>query len=95
MAAVQRWQRLLPDFRFMAAVDDAHEAIGLHPPAYAGPLDAALRAHCPDLRGHEVYCCGAPLMVAAVRSTCVEECSLDPRHFFSVAFVPGPAARAA
>jgi len=95
MAAVQRWQRLLPDFRFIAAVDDANEAAGLQPPAFAGSLDAALRAHCPDLRGHEVYCCGAPAMVAAVRRACIEDGGLEPSHFFSDAFVPGPAAQAA
>jgi CDP-4-dehydro-6-deoxyglucose reductase/terephthalate 1,2-dioxygenase reductase component len=95
MAAVQRWQRLLPDFRFIAAVDDANDAAALQPPAFVGSLDAALRAHCPDLRGHEVYCCGAPAMVAAVRRSCVEERHLDPRDFFSDAFVLGPAAQAA
>jgi CDP-4-dehydro-6-deoxyglucose reductase/terephthalate 1,2-dioxygenase reductase component len=48
--------------------------------------------HCTALTGWEVYCCGAPAMVAAVKKVCVDERGLDPHHFFSDVFVPGPAA---
>jgi NAD(P)H-flavin reductase len=51
-----------------------------------------VRAHCASLADWEAYCCGAPPMVAAVKKVCVEERGLDPHHFFSDVFVPGPAA---
>lgn len=91
MAAVERWRKLLPGFTFVPAVEDAAQAAALG--AFHGRADEAVRAHCPSLAGHEVYCCGAPAMVAAVKQACVHERGLDPHHFFSDVFVPGPAAR--
>ena len=89
--AVERWKKLLPGFRFIPALEDAADAQTLG--AFHGRVDDAVRSQCPDLAGHEVYCCGAPAMVAAVKKACVEERGLDPHHFFSDVFVPGPAAR--
>jgi CDP-4-dehydro-6-deoxyglucose reductase/terephthalate 1,2-dioxygenase reductase component len=91
MAAVERWKKLLPGFSFIAAVEDAADAQALG--GFHGRVDDAVRAHCPSLIGHEVYCCGAPAMVTAVRKVCIDERGLDPQHFFSDVFVPGPAAR--
>ena len=90
-AAVDRWKKLWPDFTFIAAVEDAGDAQALG--GFHGRVDDALRAHTPaSLAGHEVYCCGSPIMVAAVRRACVDERGLDAHHFFSDVFVPGPAA---
>ena len=90
MAAVERWQKLLPGFRFIPALEDASDAQALA--GFHGRVDDGVRAEFPALAGHEVYCCGSPAMVAAVRKACVEERGLDPHHFFSDVFVPGPAA---
>jgi CDP-4-dehydro-6-deoxyglucose reductase/terephthalate 1,2-dioxygenase reductase component len=92
-AAVERWKKLWPEnFRFLPAIEDPAEAQALG--AFSGRVDDALRAHAgASLAGHEVYCCGAPAMVAAVRKVCVDERGLDPHHFFSDVFVPGPAAQ--
>lgn len=91
MSAVERWKRVLPGFRFIAAVEDASDAQKLA--GFHGRPDDAVRATVEPLAGYDVYCCGAPGMVTAVRRTCVEERDLDPAHFFSDVFVPGPAAR--
>lgn len=90
MQAVERWQKLLPGFEFVPVLEDAADAAALG--GFHGRVDDALRARCADLAGHEVYCCGSPPMVAAVKQAAVEERGLDPRHFFSDVFVPGPAA---
>ncbi|MEO6271064.1 MAG: FAD-binding oxidoreductase [Lautropia sp.] len=90
MSAVERWKKLLRGFTFIAAVENAPEAHALN--GFHGRVDDAVRAHCATLAGHEVYCCGAPAMVAAVKKTCVDDRHLDPKHFFSDVFVPGPAA---
>jgi NAD(P)H-flavin reductase/ferredoxin len=90
MSAVERWRKLWAEnFRFVAAVEDAGDASELQ--AFHGRVDDAVRRECETLAGHEVYCCGAPPMVQAVRHVCVEERGLDPHHFFSDVFVPGPA----
>ena len=90
MSAVDRWKRLLPGFAFVPAVEDADAAAVLS--AFHGRVDACVRERFGRLEGWEVYCCGAPPMVAAVKKVCLDEGGLDPRHFFSDVFVPGPAA---
>jgi CDP-4-dehydro-6-deoxyglucose reductase/terephthalate 1,2-dioxygenase reductase component len=91
MSAVERWQRLLPAFRFVPAVEDEADARKIG--GFSGRVDDAVRTGFESLAGHEVYSCGAPAMVSAVRQVCVEERGLRPAHFFSDVFVPGPAAR--
>jgi NAD(P)H-flavin reductase/ferredoxin len=90
MTAVERWQKLLPGFRFIPAVEDAADARALN--GFQGRVDDAVRTHWATLAGYEVYCCGSPPMVASVKKACVDERGLDPHHFFSDVFVPGPAA---
>ena len=90
LPAVERWQKLMPGFAFVPALEDAEQAQALS--GFHGRVDEAVRARFDALAGHEVYCCGSPAMVAAVRKACVEERGLDPHHFFSDVFVPGPAA---
>ena len=89
MASVERWLKTLPGFRFIAAVEDAGDAQALQ--GFHGRVDAAVRETFATLDGFEVYCCGSPVMVSAVRKACVEERDLHPKHFFSDVFVPGPA----
>ncbi|AEG92764.1 FAD-binding oxidoreductase [Ramlibacter tataouinensis] len=92
LGAVERWRLQLPGFSFLPAVEDAADAQALG--GFHGRVDQALLAHCPSLAGWEVYCCGAPAMVAAVRQACVAGRGLAPQRFHSDAFVPGPAAAA-
>jgi NAD(P)H-flavin reductase/ferredoxin len=89
LAAVERWQKLLPEFRFVPALEDALDAQAMG--AFNGRIDDAVRTTCPDLAGHDVYCCGSPLMVQAVRKACVDDRGLPAKNFFSDVFVPGPA----
>ena len=90
MSAVERWRKLLPSFSFIPAIEDAATAASLS--GFHGRVDDCVRAKFESLLGWEVYCCGAPLMVTAVKKVCIEERRLDHRHFFSDVFVPGPAA---
>ena len=88
-AAVERWQKALPGFTFLPALEDAADALALG--AFHGRVDAAVRSLHGPLAGHEVYCCGAPAMVTAVRQACVEEGQVAAADFFSDVFVTGPA----
>lgn len=90
--AVERWQKQWPDFRFVPVLSGLPaENVG---DAFAGRVDQALQAHCPDLSGHEVYCCGSPPMVAAVRVAAANG-GLAPTDFHADVFVPGPASQPA
>ncbi len=86
-AAVERWRKQWPGFRFVAALSDAQaDAAG---DAFAGRVDQALHATCADLTGHVLYCCGSPPMVSAVRSAATAS-GLSAEDFHADVFVPGP-----
>jgi CDP-4-dehydro-6-deoxyglucose reductase/terephthalate 1,2-dioxygenase reductase component len=87
--SVARWQAALPGFRLIEAVEDAAEARELG--VFHGRVDTAIAAHTQSLDGCDVYACGAPAMVAAVRAVCVDALGLAPDRFYSDVFVPGPA----
>jgi NAD(P)H-flavin reductase/ferredoxin len=89
LAAVERWKKQWPDFRFIAAISDlSAQAVGDN---FAGRVDEALATSCTDLSGHVVYCCGSPPMVAAVRIAAAH-CGLTADDFHADVFVPGPSA---
>ena len=51
-----------------------------------GLVHEAVMADLPDLSGHEVYACGAPVMVDAARRDFVARCGLPVDAFFADAF---------
>ena len=54
--------------------------------------EAAMR-DIPDMSGHQVYACGAPVMVEAAHRDFTSQCGLPEEEFFSDAFTPAaPAA---
>jgi NAD(P)H-flavin reductase/ferredoxin len=88
-SAVSKWQRQWPGaFRFVAALS---EESGDAEHAFPGRVDQALQAHCPELAGHELYCCGSPGMVHAVRELALQKLGLDAGDFHADVFVDGPA----
>lgn len=87
--AVARWSKSLPGFRAVFALEAGAEAL---PGAVAGRVDEVLAAEVASLQGAEVYCCGSPGMVAAVRRCAVETRGLEAADFHADAFVPGGAA---
>ncbi len=88
--AVERWQRQWPDFRFIAALSEDTQQQQMAG-TFLGRADEALAAQCPALAGHEVYACGSPAMVQAVRDVAVRHCGLDAADFHADVFVDGPA----
>lgn len=89
LPAIDRWRRQLPDFHFVPALSVSAE--GGPPGAYAGMVHEAMLAHCGELRGHELYCCGSPAMVAAVREAALGR-GVAASDFHSDVFVEGGAA---
>ncbi len=51
-----------------------------------GLVHQAVMADLPDLSAHQVYACGAPLMVEAARQDFVMRCGLPPAEFYADAF---------
>ncbi len=59
-----------------------------------GFVHRAVMADFPDLSGHQVYACGAPIVVQAAREDFTAKCNLPRTEFFADAFVPSTAAQA-
>lgn len=51
-----------------------------------GFVHEAVMADLPDLSGHQVYACGAPVMVEAAQRDFVERCNLPAEEFYADAF---------
>ncbi len=81
---IAKWQQTLPGLRYAPVVSDA--AAGTWP-GRTGLVHEAVLADHADLSGCDVYACGAPAMVAALRRVCVEQRGLPEARFFSDAFV--------
>jgi len=46
----------------------------------------AVIADSPSLAGHQVYACGAPVMIDAARKDFLAQCALPEEEFYSDAF---------
>jgi CDP-4-dehydro-6-deoxyglucose reductase len=57
-----------------------------------GFVHRAVMEDFPDLSGHQVYACGAPVMVDAAHREFTSQCGLPDEEFFSDAFTPAATA---
>lgn len=81
---IGKWQQVLPALQYVPVVSDASASTWN---GRTGLVHEAVLADFADLSGHDVYACGAPAMVAALRRACVEQAGLPGERFFSDSFV--------
>jgi CDP-4-dehydro-6-deoxyglucose reductase len=72
----------LPKLRYVPVLSESIDGW----PGRTGLVHRAVMADLPDLSGHQVYACGAPVMVDAARSDFVAHCGLPADEFFADAF---------
>ena len=77
-AAAMPGLRYVPVLSEPRAEDDWRGRMGL--------VHQAVMADLPDLSGHQVYACGAPVMVEAARRDFSDRCGLPPEAFFADSF---------
>lgn len=80
----QQWAETLPNFRYVPVVSDA-----LPEDNWAGRrgfVHSAVLEDIPDLSGHQVYACGAPIMVEAARTDFTRQAGLPDNEFYADAF---------
>ena len=82
----EQWQREYPGFRFMPVLSDPKPEDGWQ--GRTGLVHEAVMQDLPDLSGHQVYACGAPVMVEAARRDFSSRCGLPDDEFYSDAFTP-------
>ena len=79
------WEAAHPNFRFIPVLSEPTEACAWT--GRIGLVHQAVLADFPDLSGHEVYACGAPVMVAAAQADFTAGAGLDPDAFFADPFL--------
>ncbi len=82
---ISRWRKSLPHFKFEAVVENECEALFLG--VFHGRVDDALLALGSELTNLEVYCCGSPNMVIAVKKVCLNALGLQADKFHADVFV--------
>ena len=83
-AWVQEQCRQMPQLRYVPVVSDA-----LLEDAWSGRtgfVHRAVMADFPDMSGHQVYACGAPIMVESAQKDFVAQCGLPEDEFYADAF---------
>ncbi|MEY4750008.1 MAG: hypothetical protein RIQ60_2222 [Pseudomonadota bacterium] len=81
----QQAAAVLPWLNYIPVLSDALPDDGWT--GRAGFVHQAVMADIPDLAGHQVYACGAPVMVDAARRDFVAACGLPIDEFYADAFV--------
>ncbi len=84
--AVARWQRRRPQLRFVPVISEPVDAAQWD--GRRGRVHDALRQDLESAARFDVYACGAPAMVRAVRGVVLER-GLPAERFFSDSFVSG------
>ncbi len=80
----QSWAATIPNFTYVPVVSNA-----LAEDAWAGRtgfVHKAVMEDFPDLTGHQVYACGAPIVVDSARREFVAHCKLPDDAFFADSF---------
>jgi CDP-4-dehydro-6-deoxyglucose reductase len=74
----------MPKLRYVPVLSEAKAQDDWH--GRTGFVHQAVMADLPDLSGHEVYACGAPVMVDAAQRDFVALCGLPEEAFFADSF---------
>lgn len=83
-ALCEEWARTLPNFRYVPVVSDALPEDGWS--GRAGFVHRAVMEDLPDLSGHQVYACGAPIVVESAQRDFVSQCKLPEEEFYADSF---------
>jgi CDP-4-dehydro-6-deoxyglucose reductase len=80
----RKWAAELPNFQYVPVVSNALAEDNWQ--GRTGFVHQAVMADLPDLSGHQVYACGAPIMVDTARQDFTARCKLPADEFYADAF---------
>ena len=83
-AWVKQKQTEMPSLRYVPVVSDALAEDGWA--GRTGFVHRAVMEDFPDLSGHQVYACGAPIVVDSARQDFITQCRLPEHEFYADAF---------
>jgi CDP-4-dehydro-6-deoxyglucose reductase len=82
---LQRWTEEAPNFTFVPVLSEPWPEDAWS--GRTGFVHRAVMEDFPDLSGHQVYACGAPVMVDAARRDFTNRCGLPAQEFFADSFL--------
>jgi CDP-4-dehydro-6-deoxyglucose reductase len=83
-ALVEQWASTISGFKYVPVISDALPEDGWA--GRTGFVHRAVMQDFPDLSGHQVYACGAPIVVDSARRDFVATCNLSEDAFFADSF---------
>ncbi len=83
-ALAETWAREMPWFKYVPVVSDAQPEDQWT--GRIGFVHQAVMQDFPDLSGHSVYACGAPIVIQSAQRDFIAECGLLEEEFFADAF---------
>jgi CDP-4-dehydro-6-deoxyglucose reductase len=83
-ALCESWAQSLPNFRYIPVVSDALAEDNWT--GRTGFVHRAVMEDCPDLSAHQVYACGAPVVIDAAQKDFTSQCQLPVEEFYADAF---------
>jgi CDP-4-dehydro-6-deoxyglucose reductase len=83
-ALCREWAATLPNFQYVPVLSNLLPED--HWAGRTGFVHHAVMADLPDLSGHQVYACGAPIMVESAKKDFVAQCGLPEDEFYADAF---------
>jgi CDP-4-dehydro-6-deoxyglucose reductase len=83
-ALCEQWAATVPQLRYVPVISDAQPEDQWQ--GRTGFVHAAVMEDLPDLSGHQVYACGAPIVVDSARRDYVARCGLPAEEFYADAF---------
>ena len=84
LSLAEQWAAEMPHLRFIPVISDAEPEDQWR--GRTGFVHQAVMQDFPDLSGHLVYACGAPVVVRAAQKDFIDHCRLSSDSFFSDAF---------
>ncbi|NYE62402.1 CDP-4-dehydro-6-deoxyglucose reductase [Duganella sp. 1224] len=83
-ALCREWAASMPNFSYVPVLSNLLPED--HWAGRTGYVHQAVMADLPDLSGHQVYACGAPVMVESAKADFVARCGLPEEEFYADAF---------
>jgi CDP-4-dehydro-6-deoxyglucose reductase len=87
----EKWQQDHDGFRFVPVLSEAQPEDSWT--GRTGLVHRAVMDDLPDMSNHQVYACGAPVMVEAAQADFTARCNLPQDEFYSDAFTPSDGAK--
>jgi CDP-4-dehydro-6-deoxyglucose reductase len=84
LAVAESWPQRAPNVRFIPVLSDAEPEDAWQ--GRTGFVHRAALTDFPDLSGYQVYACGSPAMIAAVKRDFADACKLPENEFFADSF---------